>query len=262
MKNEHPETGFDDLVFRNRNKEYGAYDLRRRYRSAMLFSVFGGLLIGFAAVYVSTLFMNKKTTVIKETPINIYLTTDSLIFQPAIEKPVTQSQPAGNRVNVLRALPPIVVNNDSLLDKPGTMPAADQTTGMVTADTMGSTTIMFTTPIPFDGFPKDSTFTKVEEWPQFPGGNTALTRFISKNLRYPLDPLANGVQGKVVVKFVVTYTGEIGRVEVIRSIDPSLDAEAVRVIKLLPRWIPGKQQGYPVNVWYLVPVQFKISDQR
>jgi TonB family protein len=64
------------------------------------------------------------------------------------------------------------------------------------------------------------------------------------------------------VKFVVTYTGEIGRVEVIRSVDPSLDAEAVRVIKLLPRWIPGKQQGYPVNVWYLVPVQFKISDQR
>lgn len=102
-------------------------------------------------------------------------------------------------------------------------------------------------------------FTAVEQMPQFPGGEGALYEFIGKNLRYPPMAAENNIQGRVVVQFVVTKTGSIGEVKVLRGKDPDLDKEAMRVVKSLPKFIPGKMNGQSVNVWYTLPINFKLT---
>lgn len=99
--------------------------------------------------------------------------------------------------------------------------------------------------------------------PQFPGGDAALMRFIAINIRYPQTAQDNNIQGKVVVQFVVTKTGQVGPVNVVRGVDPALDAEAVRVCKLLPDFSPGRNSaGEPVNVWYTLPINFRLQSAK
>jgi len=101
-------------------------------------------------------------------------------------------------------------------------------------------------------------YTVVEQMPQFPGGEKEIQSHVDKNLTYPVIDQENGIQGKVVCRFVVSKTGEISRVEVLRSIDTACDKEAIRVIKSLPNFIPGKQNGVNVSVWYTIPIVFKL----
>jgi TonB family protein len=99
----------------------------------------------------------------------------------------------------------------------------------------------------------------VEKMPVFPGGNDSLLNFIRKNLR--LDPktdYGHGIPGKVIVKFIVSKTGEVSNVQVVRSLCPPCDKEAVRVVKLLPKFTPGELNGKKVGVWYTLPVVFKL----
>lgn len=107
---------------------------------------------------------------------------------------------------------------------------------------------------------KEEVFAHVEQMPKFPGGDAELYKFISNNLNYPAMAIENNVQGRVVVQFVVTKDGSIGNVKVVRSVDRDLDNEAIRVCKKLPKFIPGKQNGQPVNVWYTLPVTFKLKN--
>ena len=94
--------------------------------------------------------------------------------------------------------------------------------------------------------------------PVYPGGLNALMVFLSENLNYPSSAMDNGIQGRVVVKFVVTKEGRVTNVEVVESVDPSLDAEALRVISLLKGFNPGVYDGKKVDVWYTLPVSFKL----
>lgn len=107
---------------------------------------------------------------------------------------------------------------------------------------------------------KEEVFSHVEQMPKFPGGDAELYKFIRNNLNYPAMAIENNVQGRVVVQFVVTKDGSIGNVKVVRSVDRDLDNEAIRVCKKLPKFIPGKQNGQPVNVWYTLPVTFKLQN--
>lgn len=107
---------------------------------------------------------------------------------------------------------------------------------------------------------KEEVLTHVEQMPKFPGGDAELYKFINNNLNYPAMAIENNVQGRVVVQFVVTKDGSIGNVKVVRSVDRDLDNEAIRVCKKLPKFIPGKQNGQPVNVWYTLPVTFKLQN--
>lgn len=106
---------------------------------------------------------------------------------------------------------------------------------------------------------KSEPFTVVEVMPIFPGGQTALVQYIASHLKYPPVAQENGVQGRVFVSFVVGEDGYVEDVQVIKGVDPSLDKEAVRVVKSLPRWTPGNQQGKPVRVRYSVPVTFALQ---
>lgn len=102
-------------------------------------------------------------------------------------------------------------------------------------------------------------FTVVEEMPSFPGGTGELMKFLSKNIKYPEIAAENGIKGRVMVSFVVNKDGKIVDVQVIRGVDPSLDKEAVRVVKSMPAWKPGKQSGKPVRTRYTLPVMFKLQ---
>ena len=102
-------------------------------------------------------------------------------------------------------------------------------------------------------------FEVVEQMPQFPGGDGALMQYLSSHIKYPVVAEENGIQGRVVCTFVVERNGSITDVRVVKSVDPSLDKEAVRVIKGMPNWIPGKQNGSAVRVKYTVPVTFRLQ---
>ena len=104
-------------------------------------------------------------------------------------------------------------------------------------------------------------FTVVEQMPQYPGGDEALVKFIQKNLQYPQMERDNDIQGRVLVKFIVNEDGSVSDAQVKRSISPGLDKEALRVINMLPRFIPGRQQGKAVKVYFLLPVAFKLAAQ-
>jgi len=102
-------------------------------------------------------------------------------------------------------------------------------------------------------------FQVVETMPSFPGGDAALFKFLSQNVKYPVIAQENGIQGRVICQFVVNKDGSIVDVEVVRSVDASLDKEAIRVIKSMPKWSPGKQRGKSVRVKYTLPVNFKLQ---
>ena len=102
-------------------------------------------------------------------------------------------------------------------------------------------------------------YKSVEQMPQFPGGEVALMKHLQSEIKYPENAAKNNIQGRVVVQFVIDKNGEVGEVKVVRSIDEELDAEAVRVTKALPKFIPGHQDGEAVNVWYTLPISFKLT---
>ena len=103
-------------------------------------------------------------------------------------------------------------------------------------------------------------FVAVEQMPEFPGGNRALAEFLSNNLQYPEAAAQRNVTGKVYVKFLVTATGKVDKVQIARTADKDLDEEALRVCRLLPDFIPGRQDGQPINVWYTLPITFGLSE--
>lgn len=102
-------------------------------------------------------------------------------------------------------------------------------------------------------------YTAVEENPKFPGGDAEMYKFLARNLRYPQDALANNVKGKVRVQFVIEKDGSISSAKVIAPVYESLDKEAVRVVKSMPKWTPGKMNGQPVRVYYTLPVSFNFK---
>lgn len=102
-------------------------------------------------------------------------------------------------------------------------------------------------------------FDVVEQMPSFPGGDAALMQYLNSHIKYPAIAEENGVQGRVIVSFVVERDGSITDVKVLKSADPSLDKEAVRVTKSMPKWIPGKQNGSSVRVKYTLPVTFRLT---
>lgn len=110
-----------------------------------------------------------------------------------------------------------------------------------------------------DKQPEKQVYMIVEEMPEFPGGEKALREFIANSVRYPVVAQENGIQGRVYVSFTVDKTGMVKDAEVARGVDPSLDQEALRVVKGLPQWSPGKQKGEAVDVRYTVPIQFALD---
>lgn len=109
-----------------------------------------------------------------------------------------------------------------------------------------------------DTIPK---FIVVEVMPEYPGGTEAMLKYISENLHYPQYAKEHNIEGKVFVNFIVDETGKVTKVKVVKNVEPSLDAEAVRVIESLPLWKPGFHKGKPVRVQFTIPINFELYNE-
>ena len=143
-----------------------------------------------------------------------------------------------------------IMENDSKVEE-STIQASD--------DTQAAVEVKYTPVEVEEEVEEQQIFQVVEEMPEFPGGMGECMKFLSKNINYPSISQENGVQGRVIVQFVVNTDGTIVEPVVMRGVDPYLDKEALRVIKMMPKWSPGKQRGKPVRVKYTVPVMFRLQ---
>lgn len=135
--------------------------------------------------------------------------------------------------------------------------AADST---VEAITYIKTSEGYRIKINFEIIDNDTIYSNPEQTPIFPGGEFELLDFISKHLKYPVVAQENGIQGRVICRCIISKTGKVKKPKVMRSLEPACDKEALRVLKTLPRFIPGKLKGKNVNVWYTLPVNFKLNN--
>jgi protein TonB len=246
--------GFDEIIFENRNKEYGAYDLRKRYNSRECFSILGGVAL-FTAMVIGLTFtiensgtatIEKKFVIIKLDPIDPELNN---IIKTDPQKPVAEKIQALYQV-------PVVVSDTGIFQN--TIAAVDAVIASAKNTYTGDTLIAVTNPDPVIQEEPEPEI-RVQEMPSFPGGDQALLQFIADALKYPEAAVANGIQGRVTVRFVVASDGTVRKAEVLRGVDPLLDQEALRVISTMPKWKPGKQNGTAVPVWFFVPVNFKLK---
>ena len=115
---------------------------------------------------------------------------------------------------------------------------------------------------PFEKADENGIFQVVEEQPQFPGGMAALMEYLKKNVRYPATCKEQGLQGRVIVQFVVNPDSTISDAQVIKPVNPHFDKEALRVVNAMPKWIPGKLRGKPVRVRFTVPITFRLEEPK
>ena len=265
-----------ELVFDGRNKEYGAYVLRketgmRNIKSMLLvFAVIIAIMAGVAAkVAIENAFPKK---VAMETDVELTKLAEKKEAKVEKKAPVkVEEQKVVEKVkSSVKFTPPVIKKDDEVkpeeelksqedLNKTNTAIGSFDVKGN---DETGGEVLKAKEVIAQPEPPKEEetkVFDVVEVMPTFPGGQQALFEWLSKNIKYPVVAEENGVQGRVIVTFVVERNGSITDVQVAKSVDPSLDKEAVRVVKAMPHWIPGKQNGSAVRVKFTVPVTFRLQ---
>ncbi len=264
-----------DIVFEGRNKAYGAYAIRRssakRYNIAAVCMVLGiAAIVGLAGLYqLASNAMDKVavTEVNQLSQIKQKKKPEVKQKQLEVEKKKPEEQKLKSTVKLTE--PKIMKDElvkeefksqDELMNQKAAISIADvKGNDENGADIVDVREVVVEKPIEQPKAEPEKVFDVVEQMPSFPGGDAALMSFLSKNIRYPAVAEENGIQGRVIVRFVVEKDGSIGETQVARSVDPSLDREAVRVVKSMPRWVPGKQNGSAVRVWFTLPVQFRLQ---
>ena len=265
-----------DLVFEGRNKEYGAYVLRKDTGKRNLKS----MLIVFAVIIAIMAAVAAKVAIENAFPKKVAMETDVELSKLAQKKEAKVEKKAPVKVEEQKVVekvkssvkftPPVIKKDDEVkpeeelksqedLNKTNTAIGSFDVKGN---DEAGGEVLKAKEVIAQPEPPKEEetkVFDVVEVMPSFPGGQAALFEWLSKNIKYPVVAEENGVQGRVIVTFVVERNGSITDVQVVKSVDPSLDKEAVRVVKAMPHWIPGKQNGSAVRVKFTVPVTFRLQ---
>ena len=265
-----------DLVFEGRNKEYGAYVLRKDTGKRNLKS----MLIVFAAIIAIMAAVAAKVAIENAFPKKVAMETDVELSKLAQKKEAKVEKKAHVKVEEQKVVEkvkssvkftPPVIKKDSEVKPEEELKSQEDLNKTKTAigsfdvkgnDEAGGEVLKAKEVIAQPEPPKEEetkVFDVVEVMPSFPGGQAALFEWLSKNIKYPVVAEENGVQGRVIVTFVVERNGSITDVQVVKSVDPSLDKEAVRVVKAMPHWIPGKQNGSAVRVKFTVPVTFRLQ---
>ena len=265
-----------DLVFEGRNKEYGAYVLRKETGKRNLKS----MLLVFAVIIAIMAAVAAKVAIENAFPKKVAMETDVELSKLAQKKeakvekkaPVkVEEQKVVEKVKSSVKFTPPVIKKDSEVKPEEELKSQEDLNKTKTAigsfdvkgnDEAGGEVLKAKEVIAQPEPPKEEetkVFDVVEVMPSFPGGQAALFEWLSKNIKYPVVAEENGVQGRVIVTFVVERNGSITDVKFVKSVDPSLDKEAVRVVKAMPHWIPGKQNGSAVRVKFTVPVTFRLQ---
>ena len=204
-----------------------------------------GLVFVLSLVYVALEWTEREVTKYEVTDTEFLFEEEVEIQQTSQETPPPPPPPAVQEVEVLN----VVEDN-----------VETESIEVNTEETEQEVVIAAPVEAPVEEEEEEVVFVVVESMPEFPGGQQALFKYLSENVKYPVIAQENGIQGRVICQFVVNKDGSIVDVEVVRSGgDPSLDKEAIRVIKSMPKWKPGKQRGKAVRVKYTVPVNFKLQ---
>ena len=258
-----------DVVFTDRNKAYGAYELRRDNGRNTSKALLIGLIFFVVLVSANTI-INLIEGFIPAAKEKVKITNVVLAPPPVdIKKPPPPPppEPPKPKVDQVKFPPPVVKPDVEVKEKPPTiedLKIADPGQKDVKGDKNADVTIdepvgnADTKVTEDDG---NKIFTSVEQVPEFPGGLDAFARYLSKNIRYPAVARENNTQGRVIVSFVCEKDGSLTDVKVARGIGDGCDEEAVRVIKASPHWKPGIQNGRPVRVAYSVPINFTLSEE-
>lgn len=253
---------WEDIVFENRNKEYGAYQIRRIYsKRVLLATIITILVLGsvFAYPYILEYIREHSD---KEPVIAPKLTTVSLDQPP----PITPNQPPPPKLDVpppvktIKYVAPKVTKEEVPDEEVPTQEELKQVE-ISTETNEGTEEVVFQEPVKQVVVveEEDKIFTVVEQPAEFPGGMEALGRFFQRNLRYPSSARRMGVDGKVFVQFVVDKEGKISDMQVIKSLSADCDKEAMRVLGIMPNWKPGRQNGRSVRSRFVLPIAFKLE---
>ena len=271
-----------DLVFEGKNKDFGAYVIRtestKRHNLAVLWTLIGAVAVAalsFGLVKANRYLeerrlaglQDQKTYIVDFTPEAEEQQPEQQIIEPE-EPEVLEEVLSSVKVTELQIVEDDKVRPEDEILTQEEIEETNKAFGQTNVDGGRDERDKFQTAVndvvvekPVEK-PKEAevqVFRSVEQMPQFPGGEAALMKFLQSHINYPPMAVENGVQGRVVVQFVVDKTGKVGEVMVVRNVDKDLDKEAVRVCKSLPKFTPGRQNGQPVSVWYTLPVTFKLQ---
>lgn len=261
----------DDLVFENRNKSYGSYELRVKYgvftvrAFAIAVSLF--LLIAFSpkiSAWIESM-MGVEKEIVTEQEIEVLAEIEDIPIEKDIPPPppLKVEPPKIETVKFLPPeikpdiqvkeveLPPVTKDLDSVRIAAVTQEGEKNLNEMID-DVQGNSEI---------GSGEDTKiYTYVGEWPEFPGGNAERNKFLAKHLVYPRDAERKGIEGRVIIGFTVEKTGEIVDVKILKGVTESMDNEAMRVVKMMPKWKPGKNNGVAVRTRHKVDVVYKLPE--
>ncbi|GHV57355.1 cell envelope biogenesis protein TonB [Bacteroidia bacterium] len=257
-----------DLVFADRNKQYGAYVLReesgKRHLNALLIVAIAGMALIFLPRVIKSV-MPAPAVQTEVTEVNMTDLTTEVPEEDQI-KQIENVPPPPQLKETVQFTPPIIkrdeeVTNELISQQELTENKADISVktvegvkegGVDIADLQDHKVVVQEE--------KPQIFSHVEVMPSFPGGEKAMMQWLQDNIQYPVIAQEQGIQGRVIVRFVVGPDGSVGNAEVQRSLDPSCDKEALRVIKKMPKWVAGKQNGQAVSVYYTLPVLFRLQN--
>jgi protein TonB len=249
---------FDDIVFEYRNKEYGAYRLRKKYNRNVVISLLIGILIIGTAIITPYLNAKAAESKAKKAERQVEIKMENL-DQPAeqIAPPPPPPPPPQDVVQQARYVPPVVVDSVKPEEAAQLMSADQAQVEVKDAEVVEE--VQVAAEEVQEDVDAAEPFVVVEEMPMFPGGEVALLAYIAEHTQYPEVAKENNIQGKVIVRFCVTSKGGVDKVSILKGVDPELDKEAIRVVQTLPAFKPGKQGGKPVPVWYMVPINFTLK---
>ncbi len=263
----------DDMVFENRNKAYGAYDLRKTYKRTVNRSLLYGSVAFLAALGAPMLYASITPKAKKEVAVEIDLAKlkeEKVDDKPLDLPPPPPPEQKPPEVATIKFLPPEPKPDDEVKNEEPPPPAEEIEKAVISNETKEGieSDEIAAAPPPVVEAPKaveieqpkeDEIFTTVEQNPEFPGGIKEMYGYIAKNLKYPSAAQRANVSGKVFAKFVVEKDGSLGEVQILKGIGFGCDEEAQRVLKSMPRWNPGKQNGRNVRVWFTMPISFVLE---
>ena len=269
---------WSDLLFENRNKEYGAYVLRHQTGTRNIISIIAVLIIfalAMAFMVAKNAIDNYRAKDVGYTQVTEFTNITNKQPEAKVERvePVRQEnveQVVEKVRSSIKFVAPVIkkdneVNPEDEMKTQDEIMSSKVAVGFAnvigndeSADVLRHKEALVTEPVkPREE--ENKVFEVVEQMPSFPGGSGALMQYLSKNIKYPPVAEENGIQGRVVCSFVVERDGSVSDVRILKGVDPSLDKEAIRVVSAMPKWIPGRQNGQMVRVKYTLPVTFRLQ---
>ncbi len=258
-----------DILYEGRNKSYGGYELRKKYQKRMTIAGLIAMLV-VGGVFGSTLIKPKKDVIVEAPPeIKDVKLTDPPPVDPKKPPPPPPIAPPAPVKPTVKFTPPVIKKNEEVREEEKPEPPKPEENKVVGPKTVAGSDSpdaidpsLNTNPGtgkggPIDaGPPKEEIFKSVEQMPEAPFD---VPKYLAQNIRYPSAAREEGISGRVVLQFVVDKDGSVTNVTILRDIGGGCGKEAERVVKGMPKWRPGKQNGQPVKVYYTLPVSFTLQ---